>query len=94
MQQQQEAYQRAMQAPGLANDLFQASQLGQPEGLTFEQQLALDRFAFEQAEAAEKIASRLPRAQAERYGELFEQLKDPDTALEQLQFEIANNLVG
>ena len=95
MQQQQEAYQRAMQAPGLANDLFQASQLGQPEGLTFEQQLALDRFAFEQAQAAEEIASRLPRAQAARYRELFEAYgNDSAKALEQLQFEIANNAVG
>ena len=95
MQQQQEAYQRAMQAPGLANDLFQASQLGQPQGLSFEQQLALDRFAFEQAQAAEEIASRLPRAQAARYRELFEAYgNDSAKALEQLQFEIANNAVG
>lgn len=95
MQQQQDAYQRAMQAPGLANQLFQASQLGQPEGLTFEQQLALDRFAFEQAEAAEEIASRLPQAQAARYRELFEAYgNDSERALEQLQFELANNLIG
>jgi hypothetical protein len=95
MQQQQEAYQRAMQAPGLANDLFQASQLGQPQSLSFEQQLALDRFAFEQAEAAERIVSRLPAAQAARYRELFEAYgNDSAKALEQLQFEIANNLVG
>jgi hypothetical protein len=95
MQQQQEAYQRAMQAPGLANDLFQASQLGQPQSLSFEQQLALDRFAFEQAQAAEEIVSRLPAAQSARYRELFEAYgNDSAKALEQLQFEIANNLVG
>jgi len=95
MQQQQEAYQRAMQAPGLANDLFQASQLGQPQGLTFEQELALERFAFEQAQAAEEIASRLPRAQAERYQQLFEAYgNDAQKALEALEFEKSQGLIG
>jgi hypothetical protein len=88
MQQQQDAYQRAMQAPGLANDLFRASQLGQPQGLSFEQELALEEFAFERARAAEEIASRLPRAEAARYRELFEAYgKDSAKALEQLEFE-------
>jgi len=95
MQQQQEAYQRAMQAPGLANDLFQASQLGQPEGLTFEQELALERFAFEQAQAAEEIASRLPRAEAARYRELFEAYgNDSGAALDALEFERSQGLIG
>lgn len=95
MQQQQEAYQRAMQAPGLANDLFQASQLGQPQGLSFEQQLALDRFAFEQAQAAEEIASRLPMAEAARYRELFEAYgNDSGAAMEALEFERSQGLIG
>jgi hypothetical protein len=94
MQQQQEAYQRAMQAPGLANDLFRASQLGQPEDLSFDQQLALNRFAFEQAEAAEEISSRLPRALSQRYAQLFDQLNDAQDALDQLEFERAQGLIG
>jgi hypothetical protein len=95
MQEQQDAYQRAMQAPGLAQQLAQASQLGQPEGLSFEQQLALDRFAFEQAEAAAEIASRLPRAQAQRYQQLFEAYgNDSAKALEQLEYERAQGLIG
>lgn len=93
-QQQQEAYQRAMQAPGLANDLFQASQLGQPQGLSFDQQLELDRFAFEQAQAAEEIASRLPRALSQRYAQLFDQLNDAQGALDQLEFERSQGLIG
>jgi hypothetical protein len=95
MQQQQEAYQRAMQAPELAQQLAQASQIGQPQGLSFEQQLALDRFAFEQARAAEEIASRLPQAEAARYQELFEAYgNDSAKALEQLEYERAQGLIG
>jgi hypothetical protein len=94
MQQQQEAYQRAMQAPGLANDLFQSSQLGQPQDLSFEQELALERFAFEQAQAAEEISSRLPRALSQRYAQLFDQLNNAQDALDQLEFERAQGLIG
>lgn len=95
MRQQQEAYDRAMQAPGLANQLYQASQLGQPQGLTFEQQLALDRFAFEQAQAAQEIAAQLPAAEAARYRELFEAYgNDSEKALEQLEYERSQGLIG
>jgi hypothetical protein len=95
MQQQQEAYNRAMQAPELAQQLAQASQIGQPQGLSFEQQLALDRFAFEQAQAAEEISRRLPQAEARRYAELFEAYgKDSAAALEALEFERAQGLIG
>jgi hypothetical protein len=95
MQQQRDAYQRAMEAPGLAQQLAQASQIGQPQGLSFEQELALERFAFERAQAAEEIASRLPQAEARRYQELFEAYgNDSAKALEQLEYERAQGLIG
>jgi hypothetical protein len=69
--------------------------LGQPQELSFEQELALERFAFEQAQAAEEIASRLPAAQAARYRELFEAYgNDSAKALEQLEYERAQGLIG
>lgn len=61
MQEQQDAYQRAMDAPGLANQLFQASQLGQPEGLSFEQELALSDQAYRQAQGAVDQYNQLQR---------------------------------
>jgi hypothetical protein len=47
----QGAYDARLRAPGLARDLFEASQLGQPQGLSIEDQIALDNAAFRQGEA-------------------------------------------
>ena len=89
MQQQQDAYQRAMQAPGLAQQLQSVSQLNQEQGLTPEQQLAYERFAFEQGQAAADIALEQERARNVRYQELYALLRDSDKAEEQLNYEIS-----
>lgn len=87
MQQQQDAYQRAMQAPGLAQQLQSVSQLNQEQGLTPEQQLAYERFAFEQGQAGADIALEQERARNVRYQELYALLGDK--AEEQLNYEIS-----
>jgi len=89
MQQQQDAYQRAMQAPGLAQQLQSVSQLNQEQGLTPEQQLAYERFAFEQGQAAADIALEQERARNVRYQELYALFRDSDKAEEQLNYEIS-----
>jgi len=93
LQAQQGAYQRALQAPGLAQDLYAASQLGQPQGLSFEQQLELDRFAYQQAQDAAEIQMQLDQRDSERYTQLFDQLGDAQKALEQLEYERAQGLI-
>ena len=87
MQQQQDAYQRAMQAPGLAQQLQSVSQLNQEQGLTPEQQLAYERFAFEQGQAGADIALEQEQARNVRYQELYALLGDK--AEEQLNYEIS-----
>ncbi len=89
MQQQQDAYQRAMQAPGLAQQLQSVSQLNQEQGLTPEQQLAYERFAFEQGQAAADIALEQERARNVRYQELYALFRDSDKAEEQLNYQIS-----
>jgi len=89
MQQQQDAYQRAMQAPGLAQQLQSVSQLNQEQGLTPEQQLAYERFAFEQGQAGADIALEQERARNVRYQELYALFRDSDKAEEQLNYEIS-----
>jgi hypothetical protein len=87
MRQQQDAYQRAMQAPGLAQQLQSVSQLNQEQGLTPEQQLAYERFAFEQGQAGADIALGQEQARNARYQELYALLGDK--AEEQLNYEIS-----
>ena len=48
----QGAYDARLRAPGLANELYQASQIGQPQGLSFSDQLAMGNQAFSQGQAA------------------------------------------
>lgn len=48
----QGAYNARLQAPGLARDLYEASQIGQPQSLSIEDQLAMQEAASRQAEAA------------------------------------------
>lgn len=70
LQAQQDAYQRALQAPGLAQDLYAASQLGQPQGLTFEQQLAAQQQALREQQAFEQAAADQQSRIAETYAAL------------------------
>jgi hypothetical protein len=67
LQQQQDAYNRAMQAPGLAQDLFSASQIGQPQGMTWEQQFAENQEAFKRAESAARIEMEYGKRASEAY---------------------------
>jgi len=85
----QGAYDARLRAPGLARDLFEASQLGQPQGLSFDQELALNRFGFEQGQAGADIQLRAQQNRNERYQQLFEFYNgDANKANEQLLFEI------
>lgn len=70
IQAQQDAYQRAMQAPGLAQDLYQASQLGQPQGLSIDDELALRQQAFREEEALQQNALARQQAINETYDTL------------------------
>ena len=47
----QGAYDARLRAPGLARDLFEASQLGQPQSMSIEDEIALQNAALRQAEA-------------------------------------------
>jgi hypothetical protein len=93
MQQQQEAYQRAMQAPGLANDLFQASQLGQPQSLSFEQELALEEFAYRRGKDAAEMAARSAGSQMDYFTKRLEQRADPDVIYAEIEELIQRGLL-
>ena len=85
----QGAYDARLRAPGLARDLFEASQIGQPQGPTFDQQIALERLALDQGQAGADIQIRAQQNRNERYQQLFEFYNgDADKANEQLLFEI------
>jgi hypothetical protein len=85
----QGAYDARLRAPGLARDLYEASQLGQPQGLTFDQEIALERLALDQGQAGADIQIRAQQNRNERYQQLFEFYNgDADKANEQLLFEI------
>jgi hypothetical protein len=85
----QGSFDARLRAPGLARDLYEASQLGQPQGLSFDQELALNRFGFEQGQAGADIQLRAQQNRNERYQQLFEFYNgDADKANEQLLFEI------
>lgn len=90
----QGAYDARLRAPGLANELYQASQIGQPQGLTPEQQLAYERFAWEQGQGGADVVLRQQQAQRDRYSQLFEFYQgDAQKANDQLQYEITNGLI-
>jgi hypothetical protein len=85
----QGAYDARLRAPGLARDLFEASQIGQPQEPTFDQQIALERLALDQGQAGADIQVRAQQNRNERYQQLFEFYNgDADKANEQLLFEI------
>jgi len=85
----QGAYDARLRAPGLARDLFEASQLGQPQGPTFEQQLAADRFAFDQGKTAADMQVQAQQNRQTRYQQLFEFYNgNAKKAEEQLLYEI------
>lgn len=90
----QGAYDARLRAPGLARDLFEASQLGQPQGPSFEQQLAADRLAFEQGQAGADIQLRAQQNRRERYQQLFEFYNgDSQKAEDQLLVEIESGRI-
>jgi hypothetical protein len=66
----QGAYDARLRAPGLARDLFEASQIGQPQSLTPEQEMALDNEAFRRAQAAADIEMQY----GQRAGEVYDLL--------------------
>jgi len=72
MRAQQEAYQRAMQAPGLAQSLEQASRIGEPQGLSFEQQLAQAEFDFQVGEAGANISIDRQNARTDAWWRFFD----------------------
>jgi hypothetical protein len=90
----QGAYDARLRAPGLARDLFEASQLGQPQGPTFEQQLAADRFAFDQGKTAADMQVEAQQNRNRRYQELFTFYNgNAQKAQEQVLFEIEQGLI-
>jgi hypothetical protein len=93
MQEQQDAYQRAMQAPGLANDLFQASQLGQPEGLSFDQEFALEEFAYRRGKDAAEMAARSAGSQMDYFTKRLDQRADPDVIYAEIEELIQRGLL-
>jgi hypothetical protein len=93
MQEQQDAYQRAMQAPGLANDLFQASQLGQPEELSFDQELALEEFAYRRGKDAAEMAARSAGNQMDYFTKRMDQRADPDVIYAEIEELIQRGLL-
>jgi hypothetical protein len=57
----QGAYDARLRAPGLARDLFEASQIGQPQEMSIEDQIALQNAAFRQGEAGVEQANQVER---------------------------------
>jgi len=94
MRAQQEAYQRAMQAPGLAQSLEQASRIGEPQGLSFEQQLAQAEFDFRVGQAGANISIDQKNAMNKRYQEIYalNGRNGPD-AWEELQWELSKGMI-
>jgi hypothetical protein len=81
----QGAYDARLRAPGLARDLFEASQLGQPRGLTPEQELAQDAESFRRAQAAADIEMQY----GQRAGALYDVLvNEQGMTREEAQAEI------
>ena len=72
MRAQQEAYQRAMQAPGLAQSLEQASRIGEPQGLSEEQRLAQAQFDFQVGEAGANISIDRQNARTDAWWRFFD----------------------
>jgi len=72
MRAQQEAYQRAMQAPGLAQSLEQASRIGEPQGLSEEQRLAQAEFDFRVGEAGANISIDRQNARTDAWWRFFD----------------------
>jgi len=94
MRSQQEAYQRAMQAPGLAQSLEQASRIGQPQELSEEQRLAQAQFDFRVGEAGANISIDRQNAYNERYQQLLtENGGKRDQAWEDVQWERSQGLI-
>jgi hypothetical protein len=90
----QGSYDARLRAPGLARDLFEASQLGQPQGPSFEQELAASRLAFEQGQAGADIQLRAEQNRRERYQQLFEFYNgDSQKAEDQLLVEIESGRI-
>jgi hypothetical protein len=87
---QQEAYQRAMQAPGLAQSLEQASRIGQSQGPSLAQQ----EFDFRVGQAGAKISLDQQAAFSNRYQQLYDALgNDGEAAWEELQIEVARGAI-
>ena len=57
----QGSYDARLRAPGLARDLFEASQLGQPQPMSIEDQIALQNAAFRQGEAGVEQSNQVER---------------------------------
>jgi hypothetical protein len=57
----QGAYDARLRAPGLARDLYEASQIGQPQAMSIEDQIALQNAAFRQGEAGVEQANQVER---------------------------------
>ena len=72
MRAQQEAYQRAVQAPGLAQSLEQASRIGEPQGLSEEQRLAQAEFDFRVGEAGANISIDRQNARTDAWWRFFD----------------------
>jgi hypothetical protein len=85
----QGSFDARLRAPGLARGLFEASQLGQPQGLSVQDQIALERLALDQGQAGADIQLRAQRDRQTRYQQLFEFYNgNAAKAEEQLLFEI------
>ena len=90
----QGSYDARLRAPGLARDLYEASQIGQAEGPSFDQQIALERLALEQGQAGADVQLRAQQNRNERYQQLFEFYNgDAQKAQEQVLFEIEQGLI-
>ena len=94
MRSQQEAYQRAMQAPGLAQSLEQASRIGQPQELSVDQKLAQAEFDFRVGQAGANISIAQKNAMNKRYQELHAlNGGNGQDAWEEVQWELSMGMI-
>ncbi len=90
----QGSYDARLRAPGLARDLFEASQLGQPQSMSVQDQIALERLALDQGQAGADIQIQAQQNRNQRYQQLFEFYNgDSQKAEDQLLFEIESGRI-
>jgi hypothetical protein len=83
----QGAYDARLRAPGLANELYRASQIGQPQPMSIEDEIALNNAAFSQSEAAVEQSNQVERLRSGLLETLLDAGFDYEEALAEVNLQ-------